>query len=166
MLRRWSRYRFVTLLIGAVLCSNGCQTHVVVPQPTAVSAKGSYDYPIASPYAATVVGTPPEVGAQLPARIPAVEADGPGPYLVLPIFGPSSLRDGVGLLGDFAARYFYLYVPTDMDEHMGWAWAYTIANSVDTRHTIPFPYYQTGSPFEYDLIRFLYTKKREFEVAQ
>jgi phospholipid-binding lipoprotein MlaA len=28
-----------------------------------------------------------------------------------------------------------------------------------TRH-IPFRYYQTGSPFEYDLIRLLYTKKR------
>jgi phospholipid-binding lipoprotein MlaA len=29
---------------------------------------------------------------------------GPGPYLVLPIFGPSTLRDGVGLVGDTAMR--------------------------------------------------------------
>jgi phospholipid-binding lipoprotein MlaA len=33
----------------------------------------------------------------------------PGPYLVLPIFGPSSVRDTTGLLVDSAAQYFYLY---------------------------------------------------------
>ena len=29
----------------------------------------------------------------------------PGPYLVLPILGPSTLRDSVGLLGDFGVAY-------------------------------------------------------------
>lgn len=34
-----------------------------------------------------------------------------GPYLVLPLFGPSSLRDGVGLAGDYLA-----YPPAYMEE--------------------------------------------------
>src|ERR1019366_7433100 len=29
----------------------------------------------------------------------------PGPYLVIPILGPSTLREGVGLLGDYGAPY-------------------------------------------------------------
>lgn len=36
---------------------------------------------------------------------------GEGPFLVLPIFGPSSIRDGVGLVGDIAS-----YPPTYKDE--------------------------------------------------
>jgi ABC-type transporter lipoprotein component MlaA/pimeloyl-ACP methyl ester carboxylesterase len=89
-----------------------------------------------------------------------------GPYIVLPIFGPSSLRDTTGLAGDSAAHYFYLNEPTDMDKNPGWGAAYTGADAVDTRHKIPFRYYQTGSPFEYDLVRLLYTKKRELDIEQ
>jgi phospholipid-binding lipoprotein MlaA len=37
---------------------------------------------------------------------------------------------------------------------------------MDTRHNIPFRYDQTGSPFEYEFARFLYTKKRRLEVDQ
>ena len=29
----------------------------------------------------------------------------------------------------------------------------------------PFRYFQTGSPFEYLLVRFVYTKKREIEIG-
>ncbi|WP_298270036.1 VacJ family lipoprotein [Geobacter sp.] len=90
----------------------------------------------------------------------------PGPYIVLPIFGPSSLRDTTGLAGDGAAHYFYLTSPTDMDRNLEWGAAYTGTDAVDTRHNIPFRYYQTGSPFEYDLVRLLYTKKRELDIEQ
>jgi hypothetical protein len=37
--------------------------------------------------------------------------------------------------------------------------------TVDPRHQLNFCYYQSGSPFEYDLVRFLY-KKRELEIAK
>ena len=90
----------------------------------------------------------------------------PGPYIVLPIFGPSSLRDTTGLVGDSAAHYFYLNKPTDMDKNLGWGVAYTGLDAVDTRRKIPFRYYQTGSPFEYDLVRLLYIKKRELDIEQ
>jgi phospholipid-binding lipoprotein MlaA len=35
---------------------------------------------------------------------------------------------------------------------------------VDKRHRIPFRYRQTGSPFEYELLRMLYTMKRDYDV--
>lgn len=92
---------------------------------------------------------------------------GAGPYMVLPIFGPSSARDASGLLMETATRYLYLYIPTGMDaEHAEIGSAYTALNSIDTRHQIPFRYYQTGSPFEYDLVRYLYTKKRDLEIEK
>ncbi len=91
---------------------------------------------------------------------------GPGPYIVLPIFGPSGLRDTAGLAADSTAQYFYLYQPTDMDKNTEWGASYTGTNTVDTRHKISFRYYQTGSPFEYDLLRLLYTKKRELDIEQ
>ena len=37
--------------------------------------------------------------------------------------------------------------------------------TVDPRHQLNFRYYQSGSPFEYELVRFLY-KKRELEIAK
>ncbi len=35
----------------------------------------------------------------------------PGPYLVLPLFGPSNVRDGVGRLGDTAATFYFSLLP-------------------------------------------------------
>ena len=91
---------------------------------------------------------------------------GPGPYLILPVVGPSGLRDTAGLVSDTTAQYFYLFQPTDMAGNTEWEATYTGINAVDTRHKIKFRYYQTGSPFEYDLLRLLYTKKRELEIEQ
>ncbi len=90
----------------------------------------------------------------------------PGAYLVLPIFGPSSLRDTAGLLTDSVARYFYLFTPINFNDHIGRSSAYTLVNAIDIRHQLNFRYYQTGSPFEYDLVRFLYTLKRELDVEK
>lgn len=89
-----------------------------------------------------------------------------GPYIVLPLLGPSNLRDTVGLAADGAAQYFYLTEPTDMDRNIEWGVAYEGMYLIDKRHNIPFRYYQTGSPFEYDLLRLLYTKKREVDIEQ
>jgi ABC-type transporter lipoprotein component MlaA len=43
------------------------------------------------------------------------------------------------------------------------AWALGEVNSVDLRSNISFRYYSTGSPFEYENIRFLYVRKRLIE---
>ena len=89
----------------------------------------------------------------------------PGPYLVLPIFGPSSARDGIGLGVDWVAtdtirRQFYNPDP--------WGWeslTWMALEAIDTRANVAFRYYETGSAFEYEMVRMLYTAKREIEVA-
>ena len=39
-------------------------------------------------------------------------------------------------------------------------------HAIDTRANIGFRYHQTGSPFEYELVRFLYTKKRRLDIKR
>ena len=90
----------------------------------------------------------------------------PGAFLVLPFLGPSSLRDTAGLLADTVARNFYLFTPLNFDGHIARSSGFTLVNSIDVRHNLKFRYYQTGSPFEYDLVRFLYKMNRELEIKK
>jgi ABC-type transporter lipoprotein component MlaA len=84
----------------------------------------------------------------------------PGPYLVMPILGPSTLRDGVGYLGDYGI-YYGVNVA---DLYRGYqSYGLSTVNAVDTRANTDFRYYSTGSPFEYEVIRFLYVRKRLIE---
>ena len=80
----------------------------------------------------------------------------PGPYLVIPIYGPSTLREGIGLAGDYGT----LYAINLADLYRGdQSWGLGVLNAVDQRANIDFRYYETGSPFEYEMIRFLYVRK-------
>jgi phospholipid-binding lipoprotein MlaA len=84
----------------------------------------------------------------------------PGPYLVLPILGPSTLRDGAGWGVDYGTNYainlFHLY--------RGEAgWILTPLDAIDIRANTAFRYYSTGSPFEYETVRFLYVRKTLIE---
>lgn len=84
----------------------------------------------------------------------------PGPYLVIPFLGPSTLRDGVGLFGDFGMSY----AVNVADLYRGpTGWYLTGVTLVDQRANTSFRYYATASPFEYDTIRFLYVRKRLIE---
>ncbi len=86
----------------------------------------------------------------------------PGPYVVLPLFGPSTLRDTIGLAGDIGTRYGI----NIFDLYRGPFWktgSLDVADAVDERANTAFRYYATGSPFEYDDIRFLYVRKRLLE---
>ena len=89
---------------------------------------------------------------------------GNGPYIVLPIFGPSNLRDTTGLAAD-AAAFNYLGPPEWVDDD-DVTLAFNIVAAIDRRHRESFRYFRSGSPFEYDLIRMLYTSKREIEIAR
>lgn len=80
----------------------------------------------------------------------------PGPFLVIPILGPSTLREGTGLLGDYAASYG---INVGNLYRGNRSWALSVLNSIDQRSNIGFRYYSTGSPFEYSTIRFLYVRK-------
>jgi phospholipid-binding lipoprotein MlaA len=86
----------------------------------------------------------------------------PGPFLVIPFFGPSTLREAVGLLFDYGTNYGIdlgdLYRGNE-------AWGVGFVNAVDQRSNISFRHYSTGSPFEYETIRFLYVRKLLLEDA-
>lgn len=87
-----------------------------------------------------------------------------GPYLVLPFVGPSNVRDASGLAVDaiafsqidpFNASSFQVRYPPVL-----------ALNIINKRYSEPFRYYETGSPFEYDLVRFLYTEKRKLDIER
>ncbi len=88
---------------------------------------------------------------------------GSGPYLVLPLLGPSTLRDGVGIGVDT------LVMNAIRDElEMKWEeeLALDVMNAIDTRANVSFRYYETGSPFEYEMVRKLWTTKRQLDIEK
>jgi phospholipid-binding lipoprotein MlaA len=87
----------------------------------------------------------------------------PGAYLVIPFYGPSTLREGIGLAGDYGA--LYAINPADLYRG-GQSWGLGVLNAVDQRANTDFEYYATGSPFEYEMIRFLYVRKLLIEDAK
>jgi phospholipid-binding lipoprotein MlaA len=84
----------------------------------------------------------------------------PGPYLVLPLLGPSTLRDGLGFLGDYGTSYAIDVAKLYRGDV---SWGLGTVNAVDQRANVNFRYYASGSPFEYEVIRFLYVRKRLIE---
>lgn len=94
---------------------------------------------------------------------------GPGPYFVMPLIGPSSVRDGIGFGVDFVMVYFQMMEMYDMvgikDKNTA-GWIELGIRTVDRRSNVDFRYHETGSPFEYELIRFIYSKKRELDIGE
>jgi len=92
---------------------------------------------------------------------------GPGAYIVLPIYGPSSVRDTGGLVFDLATydvmtnEMIQRGLDLNSGEESALSWGSTLIDAIDTRHQQSFRYYETGSPFEYELIRGLYLRSRE-----
>lgn len=86
----------------------------------------------------------------------------PGPYLVIPIYGPSTLREAVGLAGDYGTSYAVNVANLYRGAQ---SWGLGVLNAVDQRANFDFRYYASGSPFEYDNMRFLYVRKLLIEDA-
>lgn len=89
---------------------------------------------------------------------------GAGPYLMLPLLGPSNLRDTTGLVVDFAAenQINFLNVAEVSSDHP----EITALRIVDKRYTTSFRYGQLNSPFEYEKIRYVYTESRKLQIAE
>jgi phospholipid-binding lipoprotein MlaA len=88
---------------------------------------------------------------------------GPGPYLVIPVLGPSNLRDATGIAAD--ATFLWVITPAVVyDSYLLTGLRYGL-QAIDTRHRTAFRYFETGSPFEYDLVRLVYTEKRKLDIA-
>jgi phospholipid-binding lipoprotein MlaA len=84
----------------------------------------------------------------------------PGPYLVIPLLGPSTLRDGIGLLGDYGVTYAINVA----DLYRGnKTYILGTIDAIDLRASTDFRYYASGSPFEYETIRFLYVHRELIE---
>lgn len=92
-----------------------------------------------------------------------------GPYVVLPFFGPSSVRDTAGLAFDSAVTYG-IYTALDpfgsTASPLAIGAGVTTLEAVDMRHQQSFRYYESGYPFEYYMVRFLYHEKREIETGR
>lgn len=75
-----------------------------------------------------------------------------GPYLILPILGPSYLRDAFGMVVDSQiANGKEFSIPR----------TYTLPlSAIDRKSRVRFRFYGTNSPFEYEYVRFLYKKYR------
>lgn len=96
---------------------------------------------------------------------------GSGPYLVLPLLGPSNLRDGTGFAVDMATRMLILaaidpYENCSSGNERAIQASLLALEAIDKRHNETFRYYETGSPFEYELVRFLYNELRKIQIAQ
>ena len=89
---------------------------------------------------------------------------GNGAYLVLPVLGPSNLRDTTGLIAD--AAIFEAVDPLNFEHNEEWELPFQGVRAVDARHRQPFRYYKSGSPFEYELVRLLYSEKRKLQIAK
>ncbi len=87
-----------------------------------------------------------------------------GPYLMLPILGPSNLRDTGGLAVDFVAenQINFLNVAEVSSNHP----EVVVLRAVDKRYTTRFRYGQLNSPFEYEKVRYVYTEARKLQIAE
>jgi phospholipid-binding lipoprotein MlaA len=90
-----------------------------------------------------------------------------GPYLVLPVFGPSNARDTTGLIGDYALTMAaYQVIGLNDNSLLPLRLSLAGLRSVSTRANTAFRYHETGSPFEYELVRYLYTQLRRVEIQR
>jgi phospholipid-binding lipoprotein MlaA len=80
----------------------------------------------------------------------------PGPYLVIPLLGPSTFRDGFGFLADYGMEYAVNVANLYRGNK---TYPLGLVNAIDQRAAIDFRYYGSGSPFEYETIRFLYVHR-------
>ncbi|WP_175652451.1 MlaA family lipoprotein [Pseudomonas sp. Marseille-P9899] len=87
-----------------------------------------------------------------------------GPYLMLPILGPSNLRDTGGLVVDYSAenQINFLNVAEVSSDHPE-LW---VLRAIDRRYTTAFRYGQMNSPFEYEKVRYVYTEARHLQIAE
>jgi len=87
-----------------------------------------------------------------------------GPYLILPALGPSNLRDTTGQVMDFAVERQVDYF--SYSQASGGELGLTALRLIDLRHTTSLRYGQLNSPFEYEKVRYIYTRARELQIEE
>jgi phospholipid-binding lipoprotein MlaA len=86
-----------------------------------------------------------------------------GPYVVLPFFGPSSVRDTFGTVADLESDYLFRYIPD-----VGLRNSITGLRVVNARNT----YYEAGDLLDgaaidkYSFMRDAYLQRREYQINE
>jgi phospholipid-binding lipoprotein MlaA len=94
---------------------------------------------------------------------------GTGPYLVLPLLGPSTVRNASGLAVDGGVRWA---VVSSIDPFGGTGagseieMGATALEAVDLRHRESFRYYESDYPFEYYMVRYIFSERRELATIK
>ncbi len=87
-----------------------------------------------------------------------------GAYVVLPFLGPSSVRDTVGQVADYAT--LAVIIPHDVQESTAYDVAAYGLRPLDLRYSNGFRYYDSGSPFEYEIVRYITTQTRSMQIEK
>ena len=98
---------------------------------------------------------------------------GTGSYLVLPIFGPSNIRDAIGTgidtVTEGAVRGVAeekLFFDTRVFDKTVYGFTRPVVTGLNARSILSMRYGDLNSPFEYDLVRALYHNYRKIQVVK
>jgi len=92
-----------------------------------------------------------------------------GPYLVLPILGPNTVRSAGGLAVDGGVRWAIMNAidpfggtgaQTEIETGI------TALETVDLRHRESFRYYESDYPFEYYMVRYIVSEPQELKTIR
>lgn len=87
-----------------------------------------------------------------------------GPYMVLPLLGPSNLRDTGGLAFDSVlGSALNPAAEAGLTEQ---ATPYYAVMAIDRRDASDFRYGQLNTPFEYEKVRYVYTEARRLQIRE
>jgi len=92
-----------------------------------------------------------------------------GPYLVVPVLGPGTVRSTSGFVVDaavYSAIRDSLAIDDEWEHGQALLNTVTVMKAIDNRHQQPFRYNDSGYPFEYELVHFLFREKREMQVKK
>jgi len=91
---------------------------------------------------------------------------GSGPYVVVPILGPNTVRSTTGFVVDSGARMAMVNAIDPFGNATAAETAFTSLEAVDARHQVTFRYHKSNYPFEYFMVRYLYKQQREFMIMK
>ena len=87
---------------------------------------------------------------------------GSGPYLMLPLFGPSNVRDGTGTVADYVAHPFFYWDPSAEESR----WTIFVLDITDTRAQLldAEKFLDVAAIDQYSFLRDAYLQRREFAI--
>ena len=98
---------------------------------------------------------------------------GTGSYLILPVSGPSTIRDAVGTAADIAMESAArgvaeekLFFDTGVFDKNIYGFTRPVVTGLNARSMFNLRYGDLNSPFEYDLVKALYYNYRKIQVAK